>query len=48
MGEISSIRELAVVKAWTDPMKRAWNSRVEIREKLRPEQTLKLLLDGTI
>ena len=48
MGEISSSRELAVMKTWADPTKRAWNSRVEMREKLKPEQTLKLLLDGAL
>ena len=43
MGEISSSRELAAMKTWTDPMKRAQNSRVEMREKLRPEYTLKVV-----
>ena len=47
MGEISS-RELAAVKTWADPLKRALDSRVKMREKLKPEQTLKLLLDGAI
>ena len=48
VGEITSSRELAAMKTWMDPMKRAWNSRVETRDKLRSEQTFKLLLDGTI
>ena len=36
------------MKTWTDPVKRALNSRAKMREKLRPEQTIKLLLDGAI
>ena len=48
VGEISSSRKLAAMERWTDPVKRAWNSRVEMREKLGPEQTFKLLLDRTI
>ena len=48
VGEISGSRKLAAVETRTDPMKGAWISRVEMREKMRPEQTFKLLLDGTV
>ena len=39
VGEISSSRMFAAVETWTDPVKGAWISRVEMREKLGPKQT---------
>ena len=48
VGEISSCRKLAAVETWTDPVKGAWISRVELRKKLGPEETFKLLFDGTV
>ena len=40
----SSSRRLAVVETWTNLVKGAGISRVEMREKLGPEQLFKLLL----
>ena len=47
-GEISISRKLAAEETWTDPVKGAWISRVEMRKEMGPEQTFKLLLYVTI
>ena len=47
-GKISTSRKFAAVETGTDPVKGARISRVEMRKEMGPEQTLNLLLYGTI
>ena len=47
-GKISTSRKLTAVETWTDPVKGAWFSRVEMRKEMGPEQTFKLLLYETL
>ena len=48
VGKISINRKLIALELWTDPVKAARISRVEMRKEIGPEQTFKLLLYGTL